>query len=94
MAKSITLTLGYSGTTFKRNFKIEGISDELENSAIVANIKAVNASLSGGTDDGLKEFFISDDYDATDSNNVIGELCTISAAVIDDVDYTDIDLNS
>ena len=47
MAKSVTLTLGYSGTTFKRNFKIEGISDELTNSAIVANIKAVNASLTG-----------------------------------------------
>ena len=85
MAKSITLTLGYSGTTFKRNIKMENISDELENSAIVANIKAVNASLSGGTDGGLKEFFISDDYDATDSNNVIGELTGITAAAVDDV---------
>ena len=72
---------------------MENISDELENSAIVANIKAVNASLSGGTDGGLKEFFLADDYDATDSSNIVGELTGITAAQIDEQEVIVLNIN-
>jgi len=80
MAKTLTLTLGYKDTNFIRKMKFGGLSDaDLTN--LVANVQAFNASIAGGTDDGLNEFFVSDDFDAT---NNIGTLAGITAASTDD----------
>ena len=83
MANSVTMTLGYSNTDFTRKMKLENVPNA-SLSGVKSAILAVNASLTGGTDDGLKEFFISDDYDATDSNAIVGELKGITAAQIDE----------
>ena len=87
MANSVTMTLGFSNTEFTRKLKLENVADEAI-SGVKSKILAVNASLSGGNDGGLKEFFISDDYDATDSNNVVGQLTGITAAQIDETEVT------
>ena len=50
----------------------------------------MNASISGGTDDGLSDFFISDDYDASDPNNVIGKFSGIIAAQYEQTNVTEI----
>ena len=84
MAKTLTLTLGYKDTNFTRQMKFGGLSDA-DLADIKENIAALNASITGGTDDGLAEFFISDDFDA--SNN-IGTLSGITAASTDDTTDT------
>lgn len=87
MANSVTITLGFSGTDFTRNLKFDNVPNSAL-SSIVTNAKAVNASLAGGTDDGLADTFISDDYDATDSNNIIGKFNRIVAVSSDAVTET------
>lgn len=76
---SVTLTLGYSNTEFTRKWKIDGISDS-DYANVKSKILAVNASLAAGTDDGLSDFFRSDDYDDSDSNNIVGKFTGIVAA--------------
>jgi len=83
---SITMTMAYNGTEFTRKYKL----DDLEDSALEQakeKILAINASLAGGNDGGLSEFFVADDFDGTN-----GKLKAISAAVIDSVVETDIPL--
>ena len=75
---SVELTLGYTNTDFTRPFSIGGVSASAL-SGIVDNVKAVNASLTAGTDGGLADFFLADDYDASDTDNVIGKLNAITA---------------
>ena len=57
---SITLTFGYDGTDFTRKYKFEDVEDEAL-STVAEKVKAINASLAAGTDDGLGNFFLSDD---------------------------------
>lgn len=92
MANSVTLTFGYKGTDFTRKYKF----DDVENgalSSVKANVFAFNASIAGGTAGDVDKFFISDDYDASDPQNVVGELASITAAQYDAVETTIINLN-
>ena len=86
MANSVTMTLGYNGTDFTRKFKLDNVEAGAL-SSVKSKIMAINASLTGGTDGGLKDFFVADDYDGTN-----GKLSSITAAQIDsvEVEYLDI----
>ena len=90
--RSVTITMGYTNTDFTRNFKIDNVA----NSAfpnIAARAKAINASLAGGTDGGLSDFFLADDYDASDPNNIIGKFNRIVAVKSDVNEEEVINLN-
>ena len=89
MTNSATITLGYAGTTLTRKYKFENLTVE-QCEGLKAKVLALNASISGGTDDGLSEFFISDDYDASDPNNVIGTFTGIIAAQYEQTNVTEI----
>lgn len=82
---SVTLTLGYSNTEFTRKWKLDGLS-----AAALPNVKnkilAINASLAAGTDDGLADFFRSDDYNDSDPNLIVGKFTGIVAAQADSVE--------
>jgi hypothetical protein len=86
---SIKLTLGYEGTDFTRNLTIGGVADSVV-SGVKANIKALNASIVGGTDGGLSTFFRADDYDETEG---IGTFSGITAATIVTTETTHINLD-
>lgn len=92
MKNSVTFTFGYGGTDFTRKYKFDGVSDDVLED-IKPAILALNASLAGGTDGGLKEFFRADDYDAEDPTDIIGEFTGIVAAQIDSTEVIDINLN-
>lgn len=89
---SVILTLGYTGTDFTRQMKFDNV-DSGSLSSVKANILALNASITGGTADGLAEFFISDDYDNSDSENVIGEFNGIVGAQLIEETVTVFDLD-
>lgn len=89
MTNSATITLGYTGTTETRKYKFENLTAE-QCAGLKAKVLALNASISGGTDDGLSDFFISDDYDASDPNNVIGKFSGITAAQYESTTITEI----
>lgn len=74
--RTLELTFAYTGTDFQRTYKIDEV-DESALETIKSKILAINASLKAGTDDGLAEFFISDDFDDSDPNNVIGKFRAI-----------------
>lgn len=86
---SIKLTLGYEGTDFTRNLTISGVADSIAGDA-KAKIKALNASIVGGTDGGLSTFFRSDDYDETEG---IGTFAGVTAATIVTTETTHINLD-
>lgn len=92
MANTVTLTFGYKGTDFTRKYKFDDVADSAL-ASVKANVLAFNESVTGGEGGGVDEFFISDDYDATDSENVIGELASITAAQYETVTTTIINLN-
>ena len=92
MANSATLTFGYAGTEFTRKYEFDGLTDE-QCTALKSKVKALNASIAGGTDGNLSEFFISDDYDASDPDNVIGKFDGIVAAQYKMATVTEIDLD-
>lgn len=79
MSNKLRLTFGYEGTSSTRRYTISGIEDSLK-SSLKSNIKAVNASLAGGTHGGLSTFFRSDDYDAAEG---IGTFKAITAAQLE-----------
>lgn len=84
---SVTLTLGYSNTEFTRKYKFT----DVESSALPSvktKIQAYNAAIPAAD----KTVFISDDYDDSDSENVIGEFAGIIAAQYDSVEETNIPL--
>ena len=89
---SVTLTFGYGGTDFTRKYKFDGVSSAVLND-VKTGILAINASLTAGTDGGLKEFFRADDYDDSDPSDIIGEFTGIVAAQIDSTQVTEINLN-
>ena len=90
MANSATLTFGYTNTDFTRKYKFEGLTTE-QCTALKNHVKAINASLAGGTAGGLSAFFISDDFDATQG---IGYFEAISAAQSEASTITEIDLTA
>ena len=92
ITNSVTLTFGYSNTESTRNYKISGLSAADLTSA-KAKILAVNASIEGGTDDGLTDFFRADDYDDSDVNNIVGKFSGIVAAKAESSEETVINLN-
>ena len=90
--RSVTMTFGYGNTDFTRKYKFDGL-DAAAMPNIKSKILAINASLAGGTDGGLGDFFRSDDYDDSDSNLIIGKFTGIVAAQSDNVEEEEIDLN-
>ena len=88
VTNSVTLTLGYTGTDFTRNYKISGLSDAAL-PQIKTKILAYNANVPAAD----KKVFVSDDYDASDPQNIIGEFYGIIDAQCDTVEEVDIDLS-
>lgn len=70
---NVILTAAYTGTDFERTYNFAGVSSSYL-SGIENAVVALNGSIAGGTDGGFKEFFRSDDYDDSDSSDIIGEL--------------------
>ena len=92
MSKAIKLTFGYNGTDFTRQYKIANVADEYAvASDVKTKVKAVNASLAGGTAGGLDTFFLADDYDATEN---IGTFKGITAAQIDESETIHINIEA
>ena len=85
---SITLTMAYSGTDFTRKYKIDKVAD-----SVLASVKANVLSYNANLPEADKKVFISDDYDDSDPEDVIGKLASISAATYETVEYTRINLN-
>ena len=88
---SVILTLGYSGTDFTRQMKIDNVQSGAL-SSVKSNIIDFNASITGGLSaaDGLAEFFISDDYDDSDPENIVGKFSSIVGAQIIEETVTEI----
>ena len=89
MSNSLKMTLGYEGTDFTRNFTIANVGDD-DLTTVKTKIKALNASVAGGTDNGLSAFLRSDDFDSTEG---IGTFSGITAAKIVSTEVEYIDLN-
>lgn len=73
VTNELILELAYTNTDWTRTFIISNVSQE-EAQGAEARAIAVNESLAAGTDDGLSDFFHSDDYDAGDMEHIIGKL--------------------
>ena len=85
---SVTLTMAYRGTNFQRKYQLNDVNaDEFDQ--IKARVLYYNANLPEAD----RKIFISDDYDASDPDNVIGELASITAASYKTVEYERINLN-
>ncbi|MBR3777117.1 MAG: hypothetical protein IKL02_05945 [Kiritimatiellae bacterium] len=80
--------MAYSGTDFTRKYKLDGVSDSVL-SSVKANVLDYNANLPEAD----KQIFISDDYDNSDPEEIIGSLASITAAQYETVEYTRINLN-
>lgn len=91
MSNTLQLTYGYQSTDFTRKVSIGNVAESLSAATIKANIKAVNASIAGGTSDGLPTFFRSDDFNATQS---VGAFTGITAAKLTSQTVTNIDLDT
>ena len=73
MAINANITFGYDGTDFRRTYSIpladsltaDSVSAADRNDFVRNAVQAVNASLSAGTDNGLKDFYLADDFDGT-----------------------------
>lgn len=91
MANTVTLTFGYKGTDFTRKYKFDDVATSAL-ASVKANVLAFNESVTGGASSagGLDTFFISDDYDASDAENVVGELASITAAQYETTTVTEI----
>lgn len=85
---SVTLKLTYNGTEFTRSVKLTDVSMEALTD-VKDKIIAINASLASGTDDGMAQFFVSDDNDLSQN---IGTLKKITNATIECVEETPIAL--
>ena len=85
---TINLGLRYTGTDFERQLTIPDVAEtDAALATVRAKVEAVNASISGGTDDGLSDFFRSDDFDSAEN---IGALRGIATAEVKAVDATQI----
>lgn len=91
---TVTLTLSYTNTDFTRKMKFEDPDPYIwAQATALGAIREINASLAAGTDDELADFFRSDDYDASNSNKIVGRLERISGFQCDEVTVTDIPLD-
>ena len=89
MSNSLKLTLGYTDTDYTRNFTLSNIGTVASAvSTIKDKIKAVNTSVTGGTDGGMDTFFLSEDYDGAK-----GKFAGITAAQIITEEVTHINLD-
>lgn len=61
---TVELTFGYNGSDFKRTVELEA-NDSITAADVKSAVNAINASLAGGTDGGLGDFFLADDFDGT-----------------------------
>lgn len=91
MSNSVQMKLKYTNTTFERQMTISEIADD-DLPQIKSKILAINASLAGGTDGGLSDFFVADDYDASDPEFIIGKFNNISEAKIISINEREIPL--
>lgn len=78
---SIQMRFGYKGTDFTRDYTLEGMSTAALNQA-QAKILAINSSLAAGTDDGLSDFFLADDFDGT--NGKLEKIISATAKVVEE----------
>lgn len=85
---NVVVTLGYSNTDFQRTYKIADV-DTSALPSVKTKIRAYNADIPAAD----KKVFISDDYDASDSENIVGEFTGIIAAKIVQDEEEDINLN-
>ena len=78
ISHEVQLTFGYNESNQTRTYAFdvaESIAADYD--TIKNKVKAINASLAAGTDDGLADFFVADDYDGTG-----GKLSAIKSAVV------------
>ena len=71
----VELTLGYSNTDKTRTYRFT-VSDDNILDSIAANVNTYNANIT----DADRKVFISDDYDDTDAQNIVGALSGIIGA--------------
>ena len=88
LTNSVTLTMSYKDTDFKRKYKLDGVATA-DLATVKAKVLAYNANIPAED----RQIFISDDYDNSDPEEIIGELASISAAQYETVEYTRINLN-
>ncbi len=91
MANNIKLDLGYANTDFTRQYTINNVADSIASGkeAIRSGVKAINASLAAGTDEGLSAMFRADDYDAAES---IGAFNHINSVTIVEKEIIELDI--
>lgn len=83
MAYSVKLILGYENSNQTRSLLFNDLPSETINN-VKTRAKAVNASISGGTDDGLASFFKDDD-----GNNFSGiQAAQIIAETVKNIDLS------
>ncbi len=85
---SVTLTLGYTGTEFTRKYKFTGVD-----ASALPQVKAKIMEYNSGVPETDQQVFISDDYDASDPDNIIGNFKGIVAAQYQTDVEEDINLN-
>lgn len=90
---SITVTFGYSNTDATTKYKFS-VDDPTLLNTVKAKALAINASIAGGTDGGLADFFRSEDFDDSDAENVVGKFSGIVALQSDSTEETVINLNN
>lgn len=88
--KSAILTLGYTNTDFTRKLTISGVADSFSFNTIEQRAIAVNESLAAGTAGGLEDFFLADDYDDSDPQNIKGKLNRITNLRVETITETKI----
>lgn len=81
----VELTFGYTYTDFTRTYKISDV-EETALYDVADKVVAYNANIPAAD----KKVFISDDYDDTDSENIVGEFNGIIAAKLVTVTETKI----
>ncbi len=86
---TLTVTFGYTGTDFTRSYKMNVVDAEIVVPHIKRKILEYNAAIPAVD----KKVFISDDYDASDPQNIIGKFSGIIAAKYTTDVETDINLN-
>lgn len=88
---SVTLTFGYEGTDFTRKYKFDNVQAGAL-SSIKANVMQFNDEVAEDTEELIKGFFISDDFN-TEGEQIVGQLKGIIAAQYETVEYRRINLN-
>lgn len=78
ISHEVQFTFAYNASEQTRTYAFDvAESIAADTATIKQKIQAINASLAAGTDDGLADFFVADDYDGTG-----GKLSSIKSAVV------------